>query len=148
MLSTALLLSAVTKTLLLCLTSCWINSTNVLVFPVPKGPCIKKKFSVFTAFLTAFFWDSLRDLSIKSIYFSFLFSLGSLFFKEYSRAFFPFVFKCIRLSSIRLKVTSFAYKSILTFFLRVHFGIDFSKATLINLAPFSTTVPVKSLLKG
>lgn len=55
MLSTALLLSAVTKTLLFYLTSCWINSTNVLVFPVPKGPCIKKKFSVFTAFLTAFF---------------------------------------------------------------------------------------------
>ena len=66
----------------------------------------------------------------------------------YSRAFLPFVLKCKRLSSIRLKVTSFAYKSILTFFLRAHFGIDFSKATLINLAPFSTTVPVKSLLRG
>ncbi len=44
MLSTALLLSAVTKTLLFCLTSCWINSTKVLVFPVRMDHVLKRNF--------------------------------------------------------------------------------------------------------
>ena len=77
-----------------------------------------------------------------------LFFLGSLSFKIYSSASFPFKLKCLRLSSILLNVTSFAYKSTLTFFFKAHLGTLLSNATVMNLAPFSVTVPVKSLLRG
>ena len=64
MLSTAALLSAVARTLWFCLVSCEINSTKVLVFPVPKGPCIKKKFSHDNAFSIAAFCELLRESSM------------------------------------------------------------------------------------
>ena len=77
-----------------------------------------------------------------------LFDWGSRLFNEYSRAFLPLRLKCFKLSSILLNVMSFAYKSSLTFFFNAHFGTLLSKATFINLAPFSVTVPVKSLRNG
>lgn len=52
-LSTAALLSAVINIFSFTSASCLMISTNVFVFPVPKGPCIKKKCLLFKLLKTA-----------------------------------------------------------------------------------------------
>jgi len=58
MLSTAILEPAVTSTFLSLATNCQIISHNVLVLPVPGGPCIENILSAFKAFITAVFYSS------------------------------------------------------------------------------------------